>query len=510
MSIRFSTKSPLRQIRYKSVGKRNIQGYLTVYLALLLGVMSALCLALTEGVRVSTMRMEAVCISDIASDSILAEYHRELFWKFNLLALDSSYGTGKIGSNLVEKRLKKYLEKNLRGMSEGIPGGVADLFYKDFLGMQLEEAQLEEAQTLTDEKGAVFRRQAVSAIRADLGAELIARVGEWFHTVREQELDVRDVEAEKREADEKIASAAGDRKLLPKEVPDGPELPEIENPTEMIEKRKRGGIVQLVLGDKAEISGKRLRSEALIMQRMRDGRAMEGNMESGEDSLAEELEEKILFQEYLIRYFGCYTEQMPDRALDYEVEYLIAGKNTDSENIQGVLNRLLAVREAANVAFLYSDRTRCEEADLAALGISSVLMVPELQPVFKTAILLGWAYAESVHDLKILTGKGRVPLLKDDDSWHSNLADILSDIWKQENVGEGEGLCYQDYLGILLLLTEKNSLTERAMNLVEADIRLTSGNESFRLDGCLVKIGTRVVVKSSHGGRVEVQDRKKY
>ena len=68
-------------------------GYMTIYLALTLGVMISLCLALIEGCRYRGICLETECVMDIGMDSILAEYHRELFAQYNLFAVDCSYGT---------------------------------------------------------------------------------------------------------------------------------------------------------------------------------------------------------------------------------------------------------------------------------------------------------------------------------------------------------------------------------------------------------------------------------
>ena len=59
-------------------------GYMTIYLALTLGVMISLCLALIEGCRYRGICLETECVMDIGMDSILAEYHRELFDQYRL------------------------------------------------------------------------------------------------------------------------------------------------------------------------------------------------------------------------------------------------------------------------------------------------------------------------------------------------------------------------------------------------------------------------------------------
>ena len=49
------------------------------------------------------------------------------------------------------------------------------------------------------------------------------------------------------------------------------------------------------------------------------------------------------------------------------------------------------------------------------------------------------------------------------------------------------------------MLTNLDTLTGRAMNVIEADIRRTPGNNFFRLDACYVKVEAEIRIKSSYG-----------
>jgi len=490
---------------------KKLSGYLTMYLALTLGVLVTLCLALIEGIRLNTMQLEAVCIADIGVDSVMAEYHRELFRRFNLLAIDSSYGSGVAGRDKVRQRLEYYLTQNLIHPSEEVLGDASGLFFRDFLGIRLQEAEPEGLLFLTDGDGLVFRRQAIEALRDDMGITAIQEVAGWLETVREYQLDTRDVEAEKKEADEIIASYQG------KEIEtegDGKEILDFEDPTVVVENRKKRGIFSLTLGDN-ELSGKRLNQSVLLLERKKAGKLLKGNLPLPEVSDTEKLTEKLEFSEYLMRYFGSFTDMAENSALDYELEYLIAGKDADADNLKGVLHRLLAMREAANATYLFSDKEKYGEADLAALAVSVVLLVPELQEVFRTAIILGWAYAESVYDLKVLLKGGRIPLIKTSKTWHYGLSGILADVWeelwdKEQSMQQQDGLTYEDYLRILILLTGEEDLTLRAMNLVESDVRQKEGNQLFRLDACIVALKCRISVASGYGYLLEWREEKKY
>lgn len=490
--------------------KKGASAYLTVYLALTMGVLVTLSLALIQAARQSTLQMEAVCIADIGMDSVMAEYHRELFRQFNLLALDTSYGTETVGRENVRARLKYYLEKNMKSKAAETMGSLSELACKDFLRLELEGTELDEVRILTDESGAVFRSMAAESVRDDLGISTAEEAVKWLDTVKQYELDTRDVEAEKREADEEIESLQEERPGISEEEW---ETDTFENPTKALEERKKSGVVSLVLGNGAALSSKSLNTMELIGQRIKDGRVNRGNAAGLELEAAEKMVEGLWFQEYLLRYLGNYTSVKQETALDYELEYAIVGKSTDMENLRGILMRLLAMREAANAVYLHADKEKYGEAGLIALGISLLVAQPELQEPLCEAIILGWAYAESVYDVRTLVNGGRIPLIKNSGNWHYNLQTILQDLWGEESGAEQEGasgLSYGDYLRILLLLTDADTLNLRVMDLVEADIRMTPGNRMFRLDGCYVEINGYITVGSGYGYTKTISVRKKY
>ena len=60
------------------------------------------------------------------------------------------------------------------------------------------------------------------------------------------------------------------------------------------------------------------------------------------------------------------------------------------------------------------------------------------------------------------------------------------------------------------MLTGLEKLTLRAMDMVEADIRLTPGNQFFRLDGCVAQFRANVRIDSGFGYGFEIIRQKGY
>lgn len=483
-------------------GGKTCPGYLTVYLALTMAVMLSLCLALIEGARSNAIRVEAECVVDIGLNSILAEYHRELFRQYNLFAIDSSYGTDASGVEDMTRHLRGYLDRNFS--LEGI--FLSDFIYRDFTGVSVDSLELMGAAILTDGEGTVFRRRAVEAIRDDCNLTLFENLQQWMQVVEDNGLRERNVAAEKSIIDEQIQAYDGQEIQI---AENNLSVVEVRNPTEELEKIRQSGILKYVVEDVEGLSEKSISLSNLIFARMEQGQINKGNMPVEEITDGEQLLERFFFQEYLLKYLGHYNEEKESGALSYQVEYLLANNDTDVANLKEVVNIICAIREAANAMYIFSDAEKCGEAEVVATLLAALFQVPELTSLLKTALLLGWAYAESLYDVEMLLAGGKIPLIKDYESWHYDIESALNFGRDAEELPT-EGLSYEDYLRIMMMFVDLETLTGRAMNMVEADIRLTSGNTHFRLDNCYDAVEFCIRVKSRYGYNYEITRKKEY
>lgn len=485
---------------------RKTQGaYLTVYMALCMTLMLSFCLTLIQGARRNGARLETEIVSEIALQSILAEYHRELAHKYNIFAIDSSYGTKLPGRRNIERHLQHYLEKNLTQKDIFLE----NFFYRDFFGLKPEKASVTKGILLTDGNGAVFRSCAADAAADDMGLEYLELLQEWMQVIEVNGLEEQEIETEKSRLDEEIQSYDG------MEIDIGEEetyIFHVTNPTNTVEEQRRKGILKLVL-EENQLSSKVLQTGNLIEERMKNGQINQGNMEIPDLSGQEALWERFLFQKYLAEYMGYFGNTKEQAALDYQIEYLIAAKEIDAENLRTIADRICGIREAANVGYLFSDTEKRGQAELLSEIVCDLAMVPELAPLLEGTILLGWAYAESVYDVKTLLAGGRIPLIKTQETWHYSLGKALLGDWQdisQEDMSRQEGLSYLDYLQLFMLCMDVQTLTQRAMNITEADIRLTQGNHDFRLDGCYTELEVSMEIGSSHGFDFQLTRKRSY
>ena len=73
---------------------------------------------------------------------------------------------------------------------------------------------------------------------------------------------------------------------------------------------------------------------------------------------------------------GFYGKEKEHAAFSYQIEYILEGDGNDLDNLRAVANKILLIREAANVAYLFGDSAKREQAEGTALLISSILTLP--------------------------------------------------------------------------------------------------------------------------------------
>ena len=127
-----------------------------------------------------------------------------------------------------------------------------------------------------------------------------------------------------------------------------------------------------------------------------------GNMSFSSDG---DWYERFLFDEFLYQHFTNYqtTKNDPNKALDYELEYIVSGKGSDRDNLKQVALDILGIREGMNFLYLISSGEKRNEAQALATAILAPYPVAEVANVaLMMGILAAWAFAESVLDVRSL------------------------------------------------------------------------------------------------------------
>lgn len=477
-------------------------GYLTVYLSLSLSLILSFVLTMVEGARLHTVRMEAECIADIGMNSVLAEFHRELLEQYDLLFVDMSYGTPSAAIENASEHLRSYMQKNCKGEEETIGKNLFSA--RDWLSLSVDEAMIGEYSIASDYDGDVMKRQALEFMKSASVEGIVTELVERVNQVKSLELDTRDIAAERERIQAQI-----DAVELPVQTDEEGEEYEItlDNPADGVNASRGGFILEKVLGSGSSISGTVIRPENYISHReKRSGTGIRPDFRRPSGIM-----DDLLFDCYLFDKCGYYGKEMDKSLLKYQIEYIIFGQNSDLENLEKAVNRLLLWREVSNVIYIFMDSAKCTEAELLASALTAVLFVPELAEPVKYSILLAWAYVESLWDVKCLLNEGRIPIMKTAADWKTGISDIVGFSGSiPDTAAGGHGLGYEDYLRIMLCLENDTKKNMRAMDIMEMDIRQTSGNTQFRIDACFDSYVADISISSTFGYNYEVKRRYGY
>lgn len=461
------------------------KGEITVFLSLVAVILTSVLCSVIEAARTNGIQFQAECVADMAIQSALAEYNRELLEQYDLFFIDTGYGTKETGYILLEEHIRNYMEKNFQ-----IEKGIFSISYKDLLQISADSAAVLEAAGAADKAGAVMERKAVDYMLDRYGLSDLSEISRISNTVEKEgflgnSMEERRLKNERaiKKVDTSVKDKGGKKHKIA-----------IENPADNVNSRRGSSGILTAVTKENGISDKEAELKDYISRREyeeKDGFLLgEKEVTTAED---------LLFQKYLMEKCGYYTKKKEGSFLDYQMEYILAGKSSDRENLKVVVNRLLLLRETANFLYLLTDSEKKAEAEALAMTLAAVILFPELKDLIKLSILIAWAYAESVNDVKILLEGGKVPLGKDSMSWNMSLKNAMKLELVGDKSGRKQGLAYEQYLHTMLAIMNKAERNMRFMDIVEMDIRQTPGNQNFCMNHCIHCFTAEMTVYSGKG-----------
>lgn len=458
---------------------RRLRGSITVFAGLSLLLVSSFLLALLEAARVQGLEAYSVMQRTNALESVFSEYDRELFERYGIFLLDGGYGSGALQVGELSAGLQEYSQKNLRPALPTLSLSASQNFYQ----MDVSEASVNSFLLATDADGDPFRRMAAAAVKNRYPAELLSKLRADLQNAQssmdaatESQSAYEQAGSDIQSAKEQQAQAAAGEEstaAVPAEPP--------ENPMDVVKTLQKTDILTLVLPAGKTVSEKTTGTHTMLERR---------DLISGSyPNEAGGWQERVLYQQFLNLQFDCYgsTERRAG-GLDYELEYIVAGKSSDRENLKSVIRQLLLLREGANYLYLQTDSVKREEALALATAIAAAVGIAPAAGVIAQGILAAWAYAESVLDVRTLLAGGKISYMKTAATWSSSLSNLgaLADgSFRAKESAQGED--YEGYLQKLLYLKSAKTLNYRAMDLIELFAERSLGR-TIRMDAVILAV----------------------
>lgn len=468
---------------------------ITVFAALSLMLVAQLLFTLLEAARHYELQKVLYMNTDTVLESVFADYCSPLWETYKILGVRVENTKGKLCFNNREAQLRGLTSDHLGSKEQKtLLSGMS------LLTAEMTDARYDPYRLLTDQNGVVFQKAVCTYMKKNIAYEMAKSVYNHYEAVKEVKKDYKN-------PDESIADAmdalkhpekyetgetgkAGNsssrqlkgaaRQSYKTKNKDSEETgAATENPLETVTEVKKDGVLSLVLPENTKVSGKSINIEETVSHRSLE----KGTMDS---SAGTDWYQKVLFHQYLVNYLGNYVEKKQDRVLEYELEYVLGGKRNDADNLKIVVSELLAMREPLNMASLTASSQRQSEAMALAVTLAGASANPTVIEAVKYGILVAWAFAESVLDVRTLLSGGKITMIKSDADWTSNvhmIPELLSDWSVAKDCSQG--LDYGQYAAILLLFHKGNTLAMRTMDVEEAYVQTQEGYENFQMDHVL-------------------------
>ena len=201
---------------------------------------------------------------------------------------------------------------------------------------------------------------------------------------------------------------------------------------------------------------------------------------------------KYLIDSYVLGKFNCNTDRnADDHFFKNEVEYILSGKLSDTENVKKTDLALEAIRFPTNLAHIYAD----PEKNAAVMALTETITPGVLGTVTQAGIAAAGAAAESVNDVKLLHAGYKVPLVKDAASWAIDIDGLLNatnDNYIRPSVDKGRK--YGEYLRILLFIQDDDIKIARMLDLIQINMR-RNYDDTFLISNTCCGIGVRAGIK---------------
>lgn len=446
---------------------------ITVFLSLVFILVMSFILGLTEITVIHTSKNLSRLETDRAVFSIFGEYQKKLLEEYHVFAIEGSYGTGDFTEDRLIGRMHYYENADI-------------------------DHEITDIQFLTDNHGQAFREQVTAYMEDRYGIGVIrdftGKTAEWEEQ-RIQGEKIREDESQLRSQLEELKEGAKT------ESETGVEENDEESKVSYIEQIEKSGILSVVMPRDMELSGRKIDPE-----KQASGRALNTGRGSFPSRTGMDgIEERLLFNEYILQNFTNASAGSPSeeeeadgdlskekgRSLAYEAEYILSGKPSDKENLEAVLMKLFLVRLALNYAFLLGNSGKQAEAEMLAVTISILLLIPQGTEIVKQLLLIAWAAGESAADIRTLLSGKKVPLVKTDENWQVSLSELFipgGSTAQSEGKNTADGISYEDYLRAFLFLADQEDTVMRSLDRIEENLAARHEMDFFKADHCVTKM----------------------
>lgn len=508
------------------------EGYVTVIFAMILLTVISVILSSIEAVRISSVRMRTEAACAIASEAFLSQFQPQVQARYGLFLLERD--------GYDDAFLKQFIEKNCNSSDSQSTG----IHWTD---ASLSSVAIIDERKLSSDDFKYFEAQICDYMKITTGAQYAQAALNKLTGFSSQNLDQQKdrlstqltttgSSSDRQKAEAEAAAKDDPGSDANKQTSQsGTQPPQVKDPRKNITQLLRYPILTLLMDGNLSTATLDMSSLSEITASEKNVSQISGflqyrdvsdNLKGSGLGLVDQISSKgqeLLVDSYILDYLknastpekksgtcfkkddatGTYGTSASEglsrceingsSALQYEVEYILSGNAKDARNLENTVNRLALIRMLLNLSYLYGDQANTAAVRSVATALAAALLMPFLEEIFYILILAAWAYGEALIDCRHLLEGGKVPLMKDASTWNLSLNQLTqlqsTQVSNGSDGGDNQkGLSYEDYLRLLLLGVSREKKYIRLMNIIEANIHLESGCESFSMGQCVLGI----------------------
>lgn len=153
-----------------------------------------------------------------------------------------------------------------------------------------------------------------------------------------------------------------------------------------------------------------------------------------------------------------------------------------------------------NYGYLLTDEEAKAKAELLAVVLAAVTGNEALVKGVKHLILLGWAYGESLVEVRQLLKGQEVVLVKTKEDWQVPLSGIIALMGNpgayDEQKTEQKGMSYESFLRLFLTIQSSETLAMRGLDIIEGQLQKNAGCERIHVDHCIDQLTAQIWMDS--------------
>lgn len=478
---------------------RKAKASITIFSALSLMLVAAVTFSLLEAARVQEVRKVARMNSNAAVESVFAEYNTPLYKKYNLLGYWAGSAKGRMSMAGTEVKLEDYSNESY---------GIKPLFILknpiDLIHMKT-KANVNGYSLITDDNGMAFVNAVSAYEKQNLPENAANEIFKKYSEINQSsdknkmEKDIsdgsdaiddpkqyakdHDIPLTKEEAENGNASESKEQSdNQDSQEENQEENQKKENPLKALKDIKDRGILSVVVEKPGEISKNEIDTSDMVSNR---------KLEKGTKPLSTSKQwyNKVALEHYITSKFSNFKDPRVDGALQYEQEFILCGKNSDVENLKSTINKILLTRQAANMAAIVKDPQKMAEAEALATTLAGITLNPAIIECVKWGLITGWAYGESILDVRTLLSGGKISPIKSSSQWTlslSGLGSLANGSIKAKDCKNG--MDYNEYVAAMLVLKNQGNIAMNAMSLMEKNVKSEKGYENFKMDNVVIEM----------------------